>query len=157
MHKRIKPKNQSAETRSVRLSSSGWHFKILGTWIDNKLNEELAPLGLSLNQFAIIMTILEHEGLTQTEIGQRVMQPSYSTTRNIDKLESLGYVKRQRHKGCRRSYHIRLTEAGRALTPKLYQATESVNELFLSNLEEEQQRELLKILAEAVSKLGLQK
>lgn len=157
MDKIIKPKNQSDETRSVRLSSHGWYFKILGTWIDNQLNEELAPLGLSLNQFAIIMTILEQEGLTQSEIGQRVMQPSYMTTRNIDKLESLGYVKRQRHEGCRRSYHILLTEAGSALAPKLYRATESVNELFLSSLGEEQQKELLKTLAEAASKLGLYK
>jgi DNA-binding MarR family transcriptional regulator len=157
MDERIKPKNQSEETRSVRLSSHGWYFKILGTWIDNQLNEELAPFGLSLNQFAIIMTILEQEGLTQSEIGQKVMQPSYAITRNIDNLESLGYVKRKRHEGCRRSYHILLTEAGRALAPDLYRATKSVNELFLSSLEEEQQRELLKTLAEATSKLGLYK
>jgi DNA-binding MarR family transcriptional regulator len=157
MHKRIKPRRQSDETSFVRLGSYGWYLKILGTWMDNKMNEELAPLGLSLNQFAIIMTILEQEGLTQSEIGQRVMQPSYATIRNIDKLESLGYVKRQRHEGCRRSYHILLTEAGKALAPDLYRATESVNELFLSSLEEEQQRELLSILAEASSKLGLYK
>jgi|GEM_PF-883336 len=157
MDKRIRPRNQSDETRSVRFGSYGWYFKTLGTWMDNKMKEGLAPFGLSLNQFAIIMTILEQEGLTQAEIGQRVMQPSYATTRNIDKLESLGYVKRQRHEGCRRSYHILLTEAGKALAPDLYRATESVNELFLSSLEEEQQRELLSILAEASSKLGLYK
>lgn len=87
MDKRIKPRNQSDETRSVRLGSYGWYFKTLGTWMDNKMKEELAPFGLSLNQFAIIMTILEQEGLTQAEIGQRVMQPSYATTRNIDKLD----------------------------------------------------------------------
>jgi DNA-binding MarR family transcriptional regulator len=112
MDKRIKPRRQSDETSFVRLGSYGWYLKILGTWMDNKMNEELAPLGLSLNQFAIIMTILEQEGLTQSEIGQRVMQPSYATTRNIDKLESLGYVKRQRHEGCRRSYHIRNRSPG---------------------------------------------
>ncbi len=157
MNERTKSKNQSEKTRSVRLGSHGWYFKTLGTWIDNQLNEELAPLGLSLKQFAIIMTILEQEGLTQSEIGQRVMQPSYATTRNIDKLESLGYVRRQRHETSRRSHRLLLTEAGRALAPDLYQATQKVNDFFLSSLEEKQQAELLKILTEAASNLGLHK
>lgn len=146
-------REQSDEIRSIRLSSCGWYLKTLGTWMDNQMDERLEPLGLSLNQFAIIMVLLEQEGLTQVEIGQRVMMPGYATTRNIDKLESLGYVKRQKHETSRRSYRIRLTETGRALAPDLFRATKSVNERFLSPLEEEQQAEFLRILATLASKL----
>ena len=121
--------------------------------MDNQMNERLEPLGLSLNQFTIIMALLEQEGLTQVEIGQRVMLPGYATTRNIDKLESLGYVKRQKHETSRRSYRILLTETGRALAPDLYRATKSVNERFLSPLKEEQQAEFLRILTALASKL----
>lgn len=155
MKERIKLKHISDETRSIRLGSYGWYLKTMGTWIDNQMNERLEPLGLSLNQFTIIMTLLEQEGLTQVEIGQRVMLPAYATTRNIDKLESLGYVKRQRHEASRRSHRIMLTESGRALTPDLYRATKSVNERFLSPLEEEQKTEFLRILTVVASKLGL--
>jgi DNA-binding MarR family transcriptional regulator len=123
--------------------------------MDNQMNKRLAPLGLSLSQFAIIMTLLEQEGLTQVEIGQRVMMPGYATTRNIDKLESLGYVKRKRHESSRRSYRIRLTEAGKALAPDLYRATQSVNERFLSPLDAEQKAEFIKILSVLASELGL--
>ncbi len=123
--------------------------------MDSRLNERLEPFGLSIGQFAIIMTILEQEGLTQSEIGQRTMLPSYATTRKIDKLESLGYVRRQKHEASRRSYRIMLTKAGKALAPDLYQATKSVNELFLSTLEEEQKTELLNILTVATKKLDL--
>ena len=155
MKKNIQKRQRSEEARSIRLGSCGWYFKTLSTWMDNQMNERLETLGLSLVQFAIIMTLLEQEGLTQVEIGQRVMLPAYATTRNIDKLESLGYVKRQRHEASRRSYRIRLTEAGRALAPDLYRATKIVNERFLSPLEDEQKAEFIKILTMLASELGL--
>jgi len=121
--------------------------------MDRKMDERLEPLGLSLNQFAITMMLLEKDGLTQVEIGQRVMLPPYATTRNIDKLESLGYLKRKRHESSRRSYRILLTDAGRDLAPALYQTTESVNELFLSPLREKQRAEFYKTLRILSSKL----
>jgi len=122
--------------------------------MDKKMHERLVPLGLSLNQFIIIMTLLERDGLTQIDIGQKTMLPAYAMTRNIDKLESLGYVKRKRHESSRRSYRIVLTEEGRDLAPTLYRATKSVNELFLSQLEEDQKTEFQKILRILIRELG---
>jgi DNA-binding MarR family transcriptional regulator len=153
MQKQTNAKKQSDETRSIRINSAGWYLKILGTWMDKNLIEELKTLELSLNNFAIIMTLLEQDGLTQSEIGERVMLPGYATTRNIDKLESMGYVKRKKHESSRRSFRILLTAEGRALAPDLHQATKNVNELFLSYLEEEKKDELLNILAGVVNNL----
>ena len=147
MKKKIDKPRIIGETKSVRLNSSGWYLKILGTWMDKKMHERLVPLGLSLNQFTIIMTLLEKDGLTQVDIGQQTMLPAYATTRNIDKLESLGYVKRKRHESSRRSYRIVLTEEGRDLAPALYEASESVNDLVLFPLEESQKAEFLIILS----------
>ena len=155
MPKKIQPRHRSDEPGSVRLSSSGWYLKVLGTWMDNQLSACLGPLGLTLSQFAILMTLLEQEGLTQAEIGQRAMLPGYATTRHIDKLESRGFVKRWEHETSRRSNRILLTEAGKALAPDLYRATNTVNKRFLSTLEEEQKAELLKILTVVTSELGL--
>ena len=121
--------------------------------MDGKMHERLEPLGLSLSQFTIIMVLLEKDGLTQVDIGRKVMLPAYATTRNIDKLESLGYVTRKRHESSRRSYRIVLTEEGRDLAPALYRATKSVNELFLSQLEEDQQTEFQRILRILIRKL----
>jgi len=142
------------EAKSVRLNSSGWHLKVLGTWMDKEMHERLVPLGLSLNQFIIIMTLLEKSGLTQVDLGRKTMLPAYATTRNIDKLESLGYVKRKRHESSRRSYRILLTDAGRDLAPTLYRATKSVNELFLSPLDEMQKAKFHRILRILIRELG---
>jgi len=140
------------ETKSVRINSSGWYIKVLGTLMDKELQERLVPLGLSLNQFTIIMTLLERDGQTQVDIGRKTMLPAYATTRNIDKLESLGYVQRKRHESSRRSYRILLTDSGKNLAPTLYQTTKSVNSLFLSHLDENQKGEFLRILKMLTSK-----
>jgi DNA-binding MarR family transcriptional regulator len=153
MQKQKDKTQTSNKAGSVRLGSCGYYFKILGTWMDNKMNERLEPLGLSLTQFAVIMILLEKDSLTQVDIGQKAMLPGYAITRNIDKLESLGYVKRKRHESSRRSYRILLTDAGRDLAPALYRATESVNELFLSPLKEDQKTEFNRTLSMLSSKL----
>jgi len=124
--------------------------------MDIKMQERLKPLGLSISQFTIIMILLEKDGLTQVEIGHEVMLPAYHTSRNIDKLKSLGYVKRKRHESSRRSYRILLTETGRDLAPVLYEASESVNNLLLSPLEESQKTEFLRILNMLAAHINVQ-
>ena len=121
-----------------------------------KMHEKLKSLDLSISQFAIIMILLEKDGLTQVEIGHDVMLPAYHTSRNIDKLKSLGYVKRKRHESSRRSYRILLTEAGRDLAPVLYDASESVNDLLLSPLEESQKTEVLRTLNMLAAHINVQ-
>lgn len=142
--------------KSLRFSSCGWHLKFLGTWMDIKMHERLKSLNLSISQFAIIMILLEKDGLTQVKIGHEAMLPAYATSRNIDKLKSLGYVKRKRHESSRRSYRILLTEAGRDLAPALYEASESVNDLFLSPLEESQKTEFLRTLSMLAAHINVQ-
>jgi DNA-binding MarR family transcriptional regulator len=144
------------KAESASYNSCGWYLKILGTWMDGKMHERLEPLGLSLSQFTIIMILLEKDGLTQVDIGRKVMLPAYATTRNINKLESLGYVKRKRHESSRRSYRIVLTEAGSNLAPALYEASESVNNLFLSPVEESQKAEFLRILSMLAAHINVQ-
>lgn len=146
----------SEEAKSARFNSSGWYMKVLGTWMDKKMQERLVPLGLSLNQFTIIITLLEKDGLTQVDIGHKTMLPAYATTRNIDKLESLGYVQRKRHESSRRSYRILLTDSGKNLAPALFQTTKSVNDLFLSHLNENQKAEFLRVLRMLATKHKLQ-
>jgi len=131
-------------------------LKFLMTWMDIKMNERLKSLGLSISQFTIIMILLEKDGITQVEISHKVMLPAYHTSRNIDKLKSLGFVKRKRHESSRRSYRILLTEAGRDLAPALYEASKSVNNLLLSPLEESQKTEFLRTLNMLAAHINVQ-
>lgn len=137
----------------IRKSSTGWLIKSLGAWLDHQMDIRLTPLGLSKGQFAIIMTLLENEGVTQAEIGRKVLMPGYATTRNIDKLELNELLKRQRHKSSRRAHSIYLTEKGRELAPALFSIVKDVNSVFLESIDDKNRKELNGILTMLHDKL----
>lgn len=152
MKKKNDKLNGSIDTLIKSFDSCGWYMRVLGTCLDTMMNERLKPLGLSLSQFAIVMTLHEEDGLTQIEIGQKVMLPAYTTSRQIDKLESLGYVKRSSHSSSRRCHRVVLTDDGKNLAPALFAASKSVNDQFLSPLTDAQKAELMELLGLLTSK-----
>jgi DNA-binding MarR family transcriptional regulator len=95
------------------------------------------------------MTLLEEEGLTQTEIGKKIAMPGFTTTRTLDALEEQHLVQRRKDERSRRSHRIRLTSEGRKLGPRLFAIVSAVNERLLSSLsagETERLRNLLRRL-----------
>jgi len=138
---KIKPKAQE-----VRESSVGWMLKVLCTRLDAEMTKALKQLDLNLSQFAIFMTLMEEEGLTQTEIGGKIAMPGYATTRSIDALEAMQYVERRKDKRSRRSYRIYLTEQGRTVGPVLFKTVGAINAALLSPLDMSEQRQLTGLL-----------
>ena len=125
--------NQAAT--SVRENSFGWMLKSLCTRFDKKMQLALQSYDLNRGQFAILMTLFEEDGLTQTEIGKRISMPGYATTRNIDKLEENELLKRHKDKNSRRSFCIRLSSKGKALAPELFLIVKRINENILAPLD----------------------
>ncbi|MEA3303042.1 MAG: MarR family transcriptional regulator [Pseudomonadota bacterium] len=140
-HKETKPGAQE-----VRENSVGWMLKTLCGRLDGEMTKALKPLGLNLSQFAVLMALMEKEGLTQTEIGGKMTMPGYATTRCIDALEVMHYVERRKDERSRRSYRIYLTEQGRAVSPLLFKTVGKINEALLSPLDASGQRQFTALL-----------
>lgn len=140
MDNRQEIKNFQNAALNTKEGSAGWMLKSLATWLDNQMIIGLKSCKLSLGQFAIIMTLLERDCLTQTEIGRKVSMPGYATTRNIDRLEEAGLLTRKKHETSRRSYRIHLTNKGKQLAPKLFAIVEDVNGRFLSSFNEDDKK-----------------
>lgn len=153
MDKRKKTAADQKPASEIRKSSTGWLINSLGAWLDNQMDIRLTPPGLSKAQFAIIMTLLENDGVTQADIGRKILMPGYATTRNIDKLELNGLVKRQRHKSSRRAHSIYLTEQGRELAPALFSIVKDVNRVFLESIDDKDIKKLNEILSRLHEKL----
>ena len=148
-------KKADSATKKVRTGSTGWMLKILSASLDAEMSNELKRLDLSLGQFAVLMTLSETEGLTQSEIGKKITMPGYATTRTIDALEEKRYVERRKDDRSRRSYRIYLTERSRKIVPQLFTIVGSVNGRLLSVLSSKEQKELIAILKKLVaSRIG---
>lgn len=136
--------------QQTRLTSTGRMLNMLTSKLNAELNRRLHPLGLSLPEFAIMMTLLEFENQTQTELGKKTAIPAHGMTRSIDALEVLGLAERRADPNSRRSRRIFLTPKGREIGPQLFEIVTEVNAWLLDGLEEAEKQAfvatLLKIL-----------
>ncbi|HVS53902.1 MAG TPA: MarR family transcriptional regulator [Opitutaceae bacterium] len=74
------------------------------------------PLGLTGAQFNVLNILAdEREGMSQRELGDRLVVDRSNVTGLLDRLEKAGLVQRRDHPGDRRVYRVSLTPAGRRL------------------------------------------
>ena len=75
----------------------------------------LKPLGLTYTQYIVFLVLWEKDGISVTEIGEKLMLDNGTLSPLLKKMESAGYVERQRSRADDRVVVITLTDKGRAL------------------------------------------
>ena len=75
----------------------------------------LDALGLTYPQYVVMLVLWEHDGLTVSEIGERLYLDSGTLTPLLKRLESSGYISRLRDAADERRVLIQLTASGRKL------------------------------------------
>ena len=78
----------------------------------------LKPLGLTYTQYIVLLVLWEKDGVSVTEIGEKLMLDNGTLSPLLKKMEQAGYVERRRSQEDERVVVITLTEAGRALQEK---------------------------------------
>ena len=121
--------------KQTRETSIGRMLNVLTRKLCTEMNQRLAPLGLSLPEFAILMTLLELEDQTQAELGKKTAIPAHGTTRSIDALEALGLVERRADPTSRRNRRIFLTEKGRQIGPELFTLVAEMNAWLMDGID----------------------
>ena len=75
----------------------------------------LAPLGITYPQYLVLLVLWEGDGITVSQLGERLTLDSGTLTPLLKRLETLGLVQRQRDAADERRVLLRLTAAGQAL------------------------------------------
>ena len=78
----------------------------------------LDALGLTYPQYVAMLVLWENDGLTVSEIGERLFLDSGTLTPLLKRLEGVGYISRLRDTADERRVLIQLTAAGRKLKGK---------------------------------------
>jgi DNA-binding MarR family transcriptional regulator len=91
------------------------------------LQMRLTRHGVSFGHWAFLRILWETDGLTQRELSVEAGLMEPTTSAALTAMEKLGYVKRARQGGNRKSIHVFLTPKGRALRAKLVPLAEEVN------------------------------
>ena len=75
----------------------------------------LDPLGLTYTQYVTMMALWERDGVTVGSLGRRLHLDSATLTPLLKRLESRGYLRRERSREDERAVIVTLTDEGRAL------------------------------------------
>jgi MarR family transcriptional regulator, organic hydroperoxide resistance regulator len=78
----------------------------------------LAELGVTYTQWITIVALWENDHQTVNGLGEKLFLESNTLTPILKKLESLGFLRRQRDPKDERQVIVSLTDAGRALREK---------------------------------------
>ena len=83
--------------------------------VTNLYTPWLKPLGLTYTQYIVFLVLWERDGLSVTEIGEKLMLDNGTLSPLLKKMEQAGYVERRRCRGDDRVVEVTLTEKGKAL------------------------------------------
>ncbi len=86
------------------------HQRMLG-----QMTGRVRELGLSIPQFDLLSTLTEREGISQSELAERLYVTKGNVSGLVDRLVQAGLVERRAIAGDRRSYAMHLTAEGRRL------------------------------------------
>lgn len=134
-------------TRRVREASLGWLLQRVAGRFEARMSAALAPEGLTIQQFAVLMRVLEHGGETQNAIGAAFAMPPWAISRALDGLERAGLVRRSACPFSRRAHRVQPTEAARARAPALHAIIEAVNAEMAAPLGADERGQLHALLA----------
>jgi DNA-binding MarR family transcriptional regulator len=86
----------------------------------------LDPLGLTYPQYLAMLVLWEGDGVTVSQLGERLMLDSGTLTPLLKRLEAAGLVQRLRDSADERRVLLQLTREGRALKRRALAVPEAV-------------------------------
>lgn len=110
------------------------------------MSEKLDQYGVGGPTYGFLFYLYHRDGVSEKEITEHMLVDKATTTRAISKLESSGYVRRERDPNDRRSHRVYLTDKAKDLRPKLDQVKKEWVEIVMGDLDEIERRTLLELL-----------
>jgi DNA-binding MarR family transcriptional regulator len=102
------------------------HLRAAYSFFRRRTSAELAPLGLSSDQF-VLLTVLAQEGpATQQELVRRCHSDTATLGSMLGLLAAKGLVRREAHARDGRAWLVSLTHSGRALQKKSWNHSENL-------------------------------
>lgn len=114
---------------------------------------QLAPLGITADQFVLLATLEQGNALTQRELARRMPSDPSTVRAMLVLLEKQGLVSRDLHPTDSRARTAALTAAGRVTLQKLWSAGESIRTQLYGALCPDEAELLLELLTRVAASL----
>jgi MarR family transcriptional regulator, organic hydroperoxide resistance regulator len=114
--------------------------------LSRRLEAGIESGGISTGVWYYLRVLWEEDGLTQSELSDRLGVMGPTTVSALDRLERKGLVKRERVDDDKRKIMVKLTPKGRALEEKMAPIAVGILEEALAGLSPIERQEFLRML-----------
>jgi MarR family transcriptional regulator, temperature-dependent positive regulator of motility len=143
------------EEKADRLKRSPIHMlHRAGQCVGDIFNAEMGDGDLTPRQFAVLVTVANNEGLSQTGLVERTGIDRSTLADIVRRMLKKGLLQRRRTKEDARAYAVKLTEEGRRMLKLAEPASRRVDEQVLAILPSRQREQFLEDLATIVDRLS---
>lgn len=111
------------------------------------LRQKLEPYKITPPQFAVLSFLWEREGINQIQLGELMDVDNATISGILDRLEKVGYVRREKNIEDRRSFSLAITEEGKKIRHELKLLSMEHYKNLTKNLTEEEFATLIKLLS----------
>jgi len=144
------------ETIPIKLDSSPIHLlHRAGQCAVDVFQAEIGVEELTPRQYAILIAVAQHEGLSQTSLVERTGIDRSTLADIVRRLLKKGLIQRRRTKEDARAYAVRLTDAGVRMLKQLEPLARRVDERILEALPGQQREQFVADLNTIVNALGV--
>ena len=106
--------------------------------------------GLAPSHGDILVCLYTKDRMTMKEIADKINRTKPTVTVLVDKLEKLGYLKREASKEDSRYTYILLTEKGKMFKPVFEKISNGLNKMLFENLSDEEADNLENLLSKII-------
>lgn len=114
--------------------------------LNQAFRRRLAHLELTPDQFTVMRTLLEDEGITQRELARLISSDPNTVAALVNRMEKAGLLERETHEQDRRANRLRLARRGKIKYEKARVIAVALQNEVLSGLPEAKREEFLERL-----------
>ena len=118
-------------------------------------SDEMSRVKLTPRQYAVLVSVAEHEGLSQTGLVERTGIDRSTLADIIRRMLRKGLLQRKRTKEDARAYSVRLTDEGRQMLEAAGPGASRSEERLLAALPVDQRSAFIAALAAIVKSIGV--
>jgi len=142
------------DPNSDRLRRSPTHLlHRAGQCAGDIFHAEMSDADLTPRQFAVLVTVSQHEGVSQTGLVERTGIDRSTLADIVSRMLKKGLLQRRRTKEDARAYAVKLTEEGRRILRSSDPLAKKVDERILEALPSKQREQFIGLLLSIVDRL----
>ncbi|MER8187783.1 MarR family transcriptional regulator [Kitasatospora sp. NPDC094015] len=131
----------TASTNGLR-DHLGYWLRRLSDEVHGRFERELAEHGVTVSQWAVLITVYRGDATTTREVARYVDIDVGAVSRLVDRLVAKGLISREPALESRRILRLTLTDAGRELAPRLAGIADRNDAHFFAHLTADQRLQL---------------